>query len=204
MRIVVAKDIIVLIPQTDTDASTVREFTDARAGYVFHAPSCDGRIELHAVASREVACREPINVVSTSSDERVQLVSNFAETRFVLDGRSYASVEAFWQSIKFPDEADRAAVRGLSGSAAKRAGAAAPAADAIEYEGKRIRVGTHEHWALMERACWAKFSQHGAARDALLSTSGRPLEHRVRRDSKTIPGVIMADIWMRIRGRLTA
>ena len=40
------------------------------------------------------------------------------------------------------------------------------------------------------------------AREALLSTKNRPLVHRMRRDSKTIPGVIMADIWMRIRADL--
>jgi hypothetical protein len=54
----------------------------------------------------------------------------------------------------------------------------------------------------MEKACRAKFSQHAAARDALLSTRGRPLVHHVKRDSKNIPGVIMAAIWTRIRERL--
>ena len=36
----------------------------------------------------------------------------------------------------------------------------------------------------------------------LLSTGERPLMHRTRRDSRTIPGVVMADIWMRIRDGL--
>jgi predicted NAD-dependent protein-ADP-ribosyltransferase YbiA (DUF1768 family) len=54
----------------------------------------------------------------------------------------------------------------------------------------------------MERACAAKFEQNGAARRALLSTGTRPLEHRMRRDSRTIPGAIMAEIWMRLRDRL--
>jgi predicted NAD-dependent protein-ADP-ribosyltransferase YbiA (DUF1768 family) len=54
----------------------------------------------------------------------------------------------------------------------------------------------------MEKACRAKFTQHAAARDALLSTRGRPLVHQVKRDSRNIPGVIMAAIWTRIRDRL--
>jgi hypothetical protein len=54
----------------------------------------------------------------------------------------------------------------------------------------------------MERACRAKFEQCHEAREALLSTGTRPLTHRMRRDSKSIPGVIMADIWMRIRRHL--
>jgi hypothetical protein len=53
----------------------------------------------------------------------------------------------------------------------------------------------------MERACSAKFEQNPEALKALLSTGDRLLDHRVRRDSKTIPGAFMADIWMRIRQR---
>jgi hypothetical protein len=37
---------------------------------------------------------------------------------------------------------------------------------------------------------------------ALVSTHNRPLVHQVKPDSKNIPGVIMAAIWMRIRDRL--
>ena len=66
-------------------------------------------------------------------------------------------------------------------------------------EGQEILVGTWAHWQLMERACRAKFAQNREATDALLSTGDRPLTHVVRRDSRTIPGVIMAAIWMRIR-----
>ena len=54
----------------------------------------------------------------------------------------------------------------------------------------------------MECACEAKFSQHEEARRALLNTKERPLVHKTRRDSRTIPGVIMAEIWTRIRSRL--
>ena len=51
----------------------------------------------------------------------------------------------------------------------------------------------------MTAACWAKFTLHREAHQALLATGDRPLEHRTRRDSRNIPGVIMADIWMKIR-----
>jgi hypothetical protein len=54
----------------------------------------------------------------------------------------------------------------------------------------------------MERACQSKFTQNDEAREALLATGRRPLQHKLRRDSKSIPGVIMADIWMRIRSKL--
>ena len=56
----------------------------------------------------------------------------------------------------------------------------------------------------MRRACEAKFAQHAGARTALLDTGERWLTHKVRKDSRTIPGAIMADIWMQIRERLQA
>jgi predicted NAD-dependent protein-ADP-ribosyltransferase YbiA (DUF1768 family) len=145
------------------------------------------------------ACREPINVVSTSADPDIRLISNFAATAFELDGRSYASVEGFWQGLKFVDEAKRREIAEFAGAEAKRAGDDAPKSETLVYEGRTIRLGSPEHWELMSRACWAKFCQHDDAKRALLATGERPLSHKVRRDSRTIPGVIMADIWMRVR-----
>jgi hypothetical protein len=36
----------------------------------------------------------------------------------------------------------------------------------------------------------------------LIETGERPLVHHVPRDSRTIPGVIMAEIWMQLRAEL--
>lgn len=69
----------------------------------------------------------------------------------------------------------------------------------VVYGDTEIPVGSFRHWQLMKRACRAKFTQNDDARAALLSTGARPLEHKVRHDSRTIPGVMMADIWMAIR-----
>ena len=55
---------------------------------------------------------------------------------------------------------------------------------------------------LMERATTAKFEQHADARDTLLSTGERPLTHQMKNDSRTIPGAILAEIWMRCRAAL--
>jgi predicted NAD-dependent protein-ADP-ribosyltransferase YbiA (DUF1768 family) len=54
----------------------------------------------------------------------------------------------------------------------------------------------------MRRACLAKFTQNADAATALRATGERPLIHVVRRDSRTIPGVVMAAIWMDLRGGL--
>jgi hypothetical protein len=72
----------------------------------------------------------------------------------------------------------------------------------VSYGGEDIVVGTWAHWRLMERACRAKFEQNAEARAALLATGERPLTHILPHDSKSIPGAIMADIWMRIRKSL--
>jgi hypothetical protein len=42
-----------------------------------------------------------------------------------------------------------------------------------------------------------------ASQAAFLATGERPLTHRMRRDSQTIP-IIMADIWMAVRQELRA
>lgn len=72
----------------------------------------------------------------------------------------------------------------------------------VIYRAQAIQVGTWAHWQLMKRACRAKCSQHPEARRALAATGERPLSHRTRHDSRTIPGVIMAEIWMTIRRQL--
>jgi len=93
-------------------------------------------------------------------------------------------------------------IAALHGSTAKRAAETAEKSETFEYRGERFQAGRPEHWRLMRMACHAKFTQCAAARSALLSTGTRPLTHTMKRDSDTIPGVIMADIWMRIRARL--
>ena len=156
-----------------------------------------------AGASADVR-REPINITFDTTPMPLQLISNLAETPFLLDGRWYASIEGFWQGLKYENDQTRVAIAKLAGHPAKAAGNSAPASDIISYAGRDVRVGTYGHWALMARANRAKFEQHEPARAALLSTGTRPLEHRVARDSRTIPGVIMASIWIRLRTALAA
>lgn len=197
------KEGLIVVTADDTDAPAWARWADAYHDHVFVLRAQDRRtFVLHDLGPRADACREPINVISTSRDPSVRLISNLAHTPFVLEGSSYASVEAFWQALKFPAGGDRARVATLHGQAAKLAGRDAPAASSVEYRGQTYQVGCAEHWSLMRQACHAKFTQHAWARDALLGTGTRPLIHRVRRDSRTIPAAIMADIWMRIRAQL--
>jgi hypothetical protein len=47
-----------------------------------------------------------MNIISRAPDA-LKLISNFADTPFVLDDLDYGSIEAFWQGLKFPGEAQR-------------------------------------------------------------------------------------------------
>jgi predicted NAD-dependent protein-ADP-ribosyltransferase YbiA (DUF1768 family) len=191
----------VLTIEAQSDASLC-EWLDAHSGQVFRLRSNKhGALVFHSLGLEEEACRVPLNITSRSPMP-LRLISNFAHAPFILDGISYASVEGFWQGLKFPDGADRRRLASLHGSEAKDAGFYAPPADEILYQGRTIRVGTFDHWELMELACSAKFEQNEPHRRALLDTGTRPLVHQMKRDSRTIPGVIMADMWMRLRERL--
>jgi predicted NAD-dependent protein-ADP-ribosyltransferase YbiA (DUF1768 family) len=203
MRVILRDAVLVVIADDEDERARVGAFLAAHADHVFHLVADHERaLALHDLGPRDDACREPINIASRVANPAHALISNFAATPFVLDGRTYASVEGFWQSLRFTDRFDRTRVAALSGGAAKRAGDAMPWGTTIVYEGETIAVGRSDHWLLMQRACEAKFGQHAAAREALLATGGRPLTHRMRRDSRSIPGVIMADIWMRVRSLL--
>jgi predicted NAD-dependent protein-ADP-ribosyltransferase YbiA (DUF1768 family) len=204
MKILWQDERLVLVPESAADAETIAAWRETHAGHVLLVDGNDDHrgLELADLGEQEVACREPINVISTHPDEGVRMISNFAAAPFVLDGRNYRSVEGFWQGLKYEDEAERRRVAGLDGRAAKRAGQDRGWVEIITYEGNSIRAGSPEHWELMKRACVAKFTQCEVARAALLATAPRPFEHRTRRDSKEIPGVIMADIWMKIRQKL--
>jgi predicted NAD-dependent protein-ADP-ribosyltransferase YbiA (DUF1768 family) len=203
MKAILKEEVLVLLTESEDDTAQMSNWVAAHADHIFVLMTKDSvNFWLKDLGARSDACHEPINVVSTSPDEGVKLISNLAHMPFKFDSRSYASVEGFWQGLKFYSQKERERIAQLYGLEAKRAGESAPDQDSFQYEGRTIHKGCYEHWALMHRACWAKFTQREAAREALLSTGSRPLVHRVKRDSRTIPGVIMADIWMRIRAHL--
>jgi predicted NAD-dependent protein-ADP-ribosyltransferase YbiA (DUF1768 family) len=200
MKVRVKNNLLIVTAETPEEQVAVAAWAAGMNGHVFSLTHQDERtFRLANLGPRADACREPINIISRSPDPAVKLISNLAHTPFELDGLDYGSVEAFWQGLKFPENARRREIAPLFGHEARRAGFDAPKDDTVKYQGKTIRVGTADHWQLMVAACWAKFNQHEAARKALLETKERPLMHRTKHDSRNIPGAIMADIWMRVR-----
>ena len=197
-------NLVVITADSPEERESMAAWLKTADGHAFVVSPQDSQtFKLHGLGPRQEACREPINVTSKSTDERIRLISNLAHTPFELHGETYASIEAFWQGLKFPELERRRQISELHGLEARRAGFEAEASETLNYRDQRVRVGTSEHWHLMYLACKAKFLQHREARAALLGTGERPLIHKTRRDSRTIPGVIMAEIWMRIRRTLT-
>jgi hypothetical protein len=197
VKLILRDNIISLAAQTDEERE-ICALLSAADGHVFRlACSTDNGFSLQEIGPEAEARRAPLNI-TRSVEARFAPISNLSRAPFELNGIRIASVEAFWQGLKYPDAARRDAIARLSGPEAKDAGSAAGRPETIDYGGSSIRTGSPEHWALMRDACHAKFTQHQGARDALLATGERWLTHRVRNDSRTIPGVIMADIWMSI------
>jgi predicted NAD-dependent protein-ADP-ribosyltransferase YbiA (DUF1768 family) len=205
MRVIFKDRLLILAPQSGVERNELAAWRAANADAVLapQAKPADG-LALVVLGSRDDVCREPINISHRGRHPAGRWISNFADTPFVLDGREYRTVEGFWQGLRFDTEDQRRQVAALTGPQAKRISHTKPFGLTVDYEGETIVVGTWRHWQLMERANRAKFDQNPRAREALLSTGERPLEHRMRRDSRSIPGVIMADIWMRIRKDLCA
>jgi predicted NAD-dependent protein-ADP-ribosyltransferase YbiA (DUF1768 family) len=196
-------DLAALIARDAQLAAELDSWATSHAGEVFVLSGTgSGGLLFRSLGPREEACREPFQIASHLPDPSAKQISNFARAPFTLDSRSYENVEAFWQGLKFPRDSDRRRLAKLSGQQARKAGDAQGYPQHIEYEGTKFTPGTADHWDLMEQACTAKFTQHIPSAEALLSTGTRPLAHPARRDSRTIPGVIMSSIWMRIRSHL--
>jgi predicted NAD-dependent protein-ADP-ribosyltransferase YbiA (DUF1768 family) len=204
MRTELKGELLILVPETPAEESAVVAWKEGREGHVLALLANRGKgATVRFLGPHEEVCREPINVTSKHPDPQIRLIGNFAATPFELDGVWYASIESFWQALKFP-EGERARIAAVDGSAAKRAGAEVEYGTHVCYQGAEVAVGTWAHWQLMERACRAKFTQNFEAMSALIATGERPLVHKMRKDSRTIPGAIMAEIWMRIRKQIAA
>ncbi len=126
-----------------------------------------------------------LNVFSKSSEPLARALSNFAHTPFELDGVQYASVEAFYQSLKFEDPHKRAEIALLWGNYAKAAAKRAEPAKQTTYMGTTISLGSAEHYALLERAIRAKLEQNPVIMRVFLESKSRPIIHETGRTTKS-------------------
>jgi hypothetical protein len=138
--------------------------------------------------------------VILSKRTELGVFSNLWPTSFTLDGVTYASLEALWQMMKYPEDPEpldprsaardwpyaREQVRDLVMFEAKSAGSRANAILRrlgiawISYQGNRFEyrdgeAGSDEHYRIIRRATEAKLAQNPGVRALLKKTCGLKL-----------------------------
>jgi hypothetical protein len=137
--------------------------------------------------------------VILSKRNELGLLSNFAATPFTFRGQRYASLEGFWQMMKYPDgpEDPRATFAGLhwaftrqqvaqmTGFEAKRAGTLGEenmkkmGINWVSFEGRRFEYKPAvpgEHYQLIVAATWEKVRQNPDVKRVLLATGSLVLK----------------------------
>jgi predicted NAD-dependent protein-ADP-ribosyltransferase YbiA (DUF1768 family) len=137
--------------------------------------------------------------VILSKRNELGLLSNFAATPFTFHGKRYASLEGFWQMMKYPEGPDdvrakfpslvwsytRVQVSLLSGFEAKKAGTLASnnmkkmGIDWVTFEGKRMEYRPKtpgEHYKLIVAATWEKVRQNPEVKKILMATGNLVLK----------------------------
>jgi predicted NAD-dependent protein-ADP-ribosyltransferase YbiA (DUF1768 family) len=131
--------------------------------------------------------------VILSKRNELGLLSNFAPTPFTFHGQPYASLEGFWQMMKYPENPDdqratfpgltwsytRAQVAQMTGFDAKHAGTSAEenmkkmGITWVTFEGQRIEYKPQvpgEHYRLIVEAAKEKVRQNPEVKKVLLAT----------------------------------
>ena len=163
--------------------------------------------------------------VILSKRTELGILSNFAPTPFTLDGETYASVEGFWQMLKYPEGPGderlrdpavtwphtRAQVAAMSAFEAKAAGNVANenmktlGIAWVTYRGRKIdhrEKQKGEFSRLIRRAEQAKFDQNPNVAEILRKTGALRLlpDHHPPPDAA--PAMKYNEIWMEIRAQL--
>jgi predicted NAD-dependent protein-ADP-ribosyltransferase YbiA (DUF1768 family) len=166
-----------------------------------------------------------VGEVILSKRNELGLLSNFAATPFDFRNKRYASLEGFWQMMKYPEGEDdprmkspgvewkfsREQVAGLVGFEAKNAGTLADAIMKkmqitwVTFEGKQFeyrpdRAG--EHYRLIVEATQAKVQQNPEVRKVLLATGDLILKPDHHQEANPPPAWRYYQILTRIRDEL--
>lgn len=162
--------------------------------------------------------------VILSKRNELGILSNFAATPFVLDDVSYASVEGFWQMMKYPENAEdlrstlvypftREQVSQMTAFTAKDAGKIGEekmkelGIDWVTYQGQRMTYCSVQpalHYELIKRAMWEKVKQNPEVKKILLQTGDLILKPDHHAEGCQAPEWRYYDVWMEIRTQLQA
>jgi predicted NAD-dependent protein-ADP-ribosyltransferase YbiA (DUF1768 family) len=165
----------------------------------------------------------PGKSVVLSKRNELGILSNFAATPIKFRGKVYKTIEALWQSMKYPESSadvrlsvikwpySRAAVEQMGGFAAKKAGDAGSMAmkklkiDWVTFEGRKFIYKTAikgEHYKIIYAAMLEKLKQNPKVKEVLLKTGNLELlpDHKVGKNDP--PAWRYYKIWMQIRETL--
>lgn len=163
--------------------------------------------------------------VILSKRNELGLLSNFAPTPFTFRGKRYASMEGFWQAMKYPESADdpraaatgliwqhtRAEVEAMTTFEAKDAGKAAEenikkmGIDWVTFEGQRLvyrAPGESDFYRLVVEAMRAKLAQNLEVGRVLLETGNLRLLPDHHSESPELKAWQYYGIWMKLRSEL--
>src|SRR3954467_6056646 len=166
----------------------------------------------------------PGEVVLSKRNE-LGILSNFAATPFEFHGKRYASLEGFWQMMKYPEGPDdpRAKFQGLEwkftrDQVAQMVAFEANAAGAlasknmekmgitwVSFEGKHFEykpATPGEHYRLIVAATWEKVRQNPEVRKVLLATGDLILKPDHDQEPKAPAAWKYYEILMQIRNEL--
>lgn len=146
--------------------------------------------------------------VILSKRNELGLLSNFAATPFVFRGKKYASLEGFWQAMKYPESKEdpraqsrsanwphsRSDVEKMTAFKAKKAGSAASKImksmkiDWVTFEGRKMLYRDPKkgpHYKLIYQATQEKLRQNPRVMEVLLATRGLNLkpDHHQKEDA---------------------
>jgi len=183
-------------------------------------------VDRGSAASWEILPQEagPGEVILSKRTE-LGILSNFAATPFALDGKNYASVEGFWQMMKYPEDANderlkdpavhwpftREQVMQMTAFDAKNAGSIANknmkklGIRWVTYNGKKIDYlenSKGDFYQLIWQAENAKLNQNPTVKEVLRKTGDLRLKPDHHQDPSEAPAWKYYEIWMEIRAQL--
>lgn len=175
------------------------------------------------ILPQEADCEK--NEVILSKRTELGVFSNFAATPIIFHNVKYASIEGFWQSLKYPENANdpraqfpnltwaytREEVMQLTAETAKKAGDLANANMKkmgiawVSFEGERFDYrgnGQEKHYQIIEAISKAKVEQNPEIKKLLLETGNLTLKPDHKSESQELPSYRYYDIYMKIRKEL--
>lgn len=178
-------------------------------------------------ASWEILPQEAgVGEVILSKRTELGIFSNFAATPITYKGKTYASLEGFWQATKFPEDAKdarakdkrtkwtftRAQVEQMTAFDAKHAGdegsknMKAMGIDWVSFDGKQMtykEMAKGDFYKLIEEVTWEKVKQNADVKKLLLATGDLVLKPDHKEAPPIPPAWKYYDIYMDIRTQLT-